>query len=344
MSILSPTRIPHATSLALVLTLVASSPPALAEDAATEATRIFEAGREALTAGDAELACSKFTASQQLDPRVGTLLNLGLCHEEQGLLAKALDYWQQAEQLATSTGDERASVARERATLLESRVPTITLRLAANAPPESVVRWADAHATEPRQLATKDLGKPVRIEVGRLRLVVTAPGHEQRSYELDVGERDRTEMLVEPGPANRGSEPPSEQVVDQGATPASEGSPWSTAGFVVGGVGLAGLAIGAVFGGLAVSKQSESEQLDASGVPHCDGDNACSPEGMELRDDAITNATVSTAAFVAGGVLLAAGVVIVLAAPDGGNAEEATAGLSVRLELLPAGATMRGSW
>ena len=56
---------------------------------------------------------------------------------------------------------------------------------------------------------------------------------------------------------------------------------------------------------------------DASMV-RCRGDDAslCNPRGVELRDRAFAYATGSTVALVAGGTLVAAGVIMFFAAPE----------------------------
>ncbi len=66
--------------------------------------------------------------------------------------------------------------------------------------------------------------------------------------------------------------------------------------YVVGGVGVAGIAAGAVFGLMATSKRD-----DAVAAPG-------QREALDLEDDAKSRATLSNVSFVVGGVLLAAGV------------------------------------
>jgi hypothetical protein len=82
------------------------------------------------------------------------------------------------------------------------------------------------------------------------------------------------------------------------------------AGLVIGATGLAGLGVGGVFGALALGAYGDSEEGP------CDAQNRCTSEGLELRDTADVDATVSTIGFIAGGVLVAGGVVLVLTAPS----------------------------
>ena len=96
----------------------------------------------------------------------------------------------------------------------------------------------------------------------------------------------------------------------------SSGSGVRTAGFILGGIGIAGLAAGAVAGILALSAKS-------SDCP----DDVCKPGD---KSTVTTDAHISTAGFIAGGVLLAAGAGMVIFAPRSANAHPETA-----LRLVP---------
>ena len=85
---------------------------------------------------------------------------------------------------------------------------------------------------------------------------------------------------------------------------ATSGSPLRTVGFAVGGVGVVGLVVGTVFG-LSASSKLSSPQCDTSA-------KVCDPG---VISDARSAATVSTIGFVAGGLLVAGGVTLVLLAP-----------------------------
>ena len=78
--------------------------------------------------------------------------------------------------------------------------------------------------------------------------------------------------------------------------------PYRTVGYTVGGVGVAGLIVGSIFGIEALSTKSS----------HCHGDGGCSPGEAST---ALTQGNVSTVGFVAGGILAAGGLTLVLVAP-----------------------------
>jgi hypothetical protein len=84
-----------------------------------------------------------------------------------------------------------------------------------------------------------------------------------------------------------------------------------TVGFVLGGAGVAGLAAGGIFGLMAISNKNEAS---------CDPSGACDAGSLASARSA---ATASTIGFVAGGLLLGAGIGVVLftfAQKDGSTA------------------------
>jgi hypothetical protein len=153
-------------------------------------------------------------------------------------------------------------------------------------------------------------GRPVPVDPGPHSFRFEADGVEPttRSFVLAEGAKDRQER-IDMGP------PPS-AATPGGATPT--GAPSSggssgqrTIGWVVGGVGVAGVAAGAVFGLLAMSKWSASKN-DCSTATSCPNVESARSE----HDDASTFGNVSTATFAVGGVGLAVGAVLLLTAPQ----------------------------
>jgi len=117
-------------------------------------------------------------------------------------------------------------------------------------------------------------------------------------------------------------------------SPSSAWSPRKTLSFVVGGVGVLGLAAGAVFGILASSRWSQ-EQSDCGGST-----TRCSHFANALNDynAANTFGTVSNITLPVGGALLVAGAVLFFTAPPSGAFQGAT------LQLAPLVAPNEGGF
>lgn len=96
----------------------------------------------------------------------------------------------------------------------------------------------------------------------------------------------------------------------------SSGKTLRTVGFVAAGVGAVSLVVGTVFGLSASSKNSDAEK-------QCTG-NLCTQEGLTLTDEARSAATVSTIAFVAGGVLVVGGLGLALFGPKASSGGSTT--------------------
>jgi hypothetical protein len=110
---------------------------------------------------------------------------------------------------------------------------------------------------------------------------------------------------------------------------APRGSTRRAAAVVVGGVGLAGLAVGSVFGVLAITKERSARDV-------CP-DAACrTQDGVGAHDAARTDAAISTVAFVAGAALTAGGVALLLTAPNDST--------SAWLRAGPRGVALEGRW
>jgi hypothetical protein len=104
---------------------------------------------------------------------------------------------------------------------------------------------------------------------------------------------------TEPGPV----------VAPANPSASSRGGGVRSAGFVVGGVGVAGVIVGGILGGLAIAKVSSSK---GECVPANNCNANTNPAATQDMQTAGTFADASTGLLVGGGVLAAAGVVMVL--------------------------------
>ncbi len=115
----------------VVVCVMASVGIAAADPPPSQAMTLFAEGRELLAANRPADACAKFQAALAIEPEdMGPILNLGLCNEQLDKLATALHWFRRAQQRASELGmHDTEDAAREKTTLLATRVPTIKLDL-----------------------------------------------------------------------------------------------------------------------------------------------------------------------------------------------------------------------
>jgi hypothetical protein len=157
-------------------------------------------------------------------------------------------------------------------------------------------------------------GRPVAVDPGEhtFRFEMAGQPPVDRKLVIREGEKNRNESVVL-GPAAVVAPPPPRVPPSPAPAPSTWSTP-KTLAVVSGGVGVVGVGLGIVFGLYASSAQSrEKSDCPSAG---CVG----LAQSTEDYDTAKKDATGSTIAFVAGGVLLAGGVVLWLTAPKGAGA------------------------
>jgi tetratricopeptide (TPR) repeat protein len=300
----------RALALALVL---AWAPAALAQGrdpAAAEA--LFTEGRKAFDAGDYAIACARFAESQRLDPAVGTLINLAACSEKLGKLADAWETWQRALR-SLPPGDERRAGVEQRAAAIDKKLPRLAIRLSPNAPAGAKV------VRDGVTLGSASYGVELPVDPGDHEVTVVAPGHKDKSYKTTLAEGAHEALDVEAGEEESEAAPvalPTEPKPKPAPPPKPQPKPAAsssnrTLGWVLVGVGGAGLALGSASGYLALSKKNTMDD-DCETLK---GRRVCGPDGLDAADSGKTWATVSTVAFAAGAAALGVGAYVLLTSP-----------------------------
>jgi len=185
---------------------------------------------------------------------------------------------------------------------LEPRIPRLTFR-----PSRPLARGGEI-LVDGAVVAAGATSHPV--DPGEHVVTVREAGREvaKRSVRADAG--GAVEVPLELAAA--GTSPASPAVDSPKDSPPESANAGSLVpGGVVLGVGLAGLLVGGITGGLAASKKSDLEDA-------CGADGACPRAQQETIDDANLLATVSTAMFVAGGIVTAGGITLMILRPGGG--------------------------
>jgi hypothetical protein len=311
-------RVLHVLSLTASLSLVA--PAARADSVTAEA--LFQSGRDAMEKGDVKAACDRFEESYRLDPRPGTALNLGNCRERLGQVASAWQRFREASQ-TLAADDPRLPIAKERAAALANKVPKLVLRV-----PEDANGWVVLR--DGVELGAASLNLALPVDPGPHRIEVRAPGNAPWVTTADLALGEQREVVLIAGTPEASahaqtSRPPAD----------SAGSSRRTLGWVLGGVGVAGVAGSLVTGAMVLSKDSivDRECLD----------KRCSQLGLDAAESGRTLSTVSTIAAVAGVASLGLGIYFLVS--DDGSEERGSA-LSTRRQTRvgvvsgPSGATL----
>jgi hypothetical protein len=175
---------------ALLLAVLVGAPIAAAED--SEAAALFDEGRALMLEGRFEKACPKFELSQQLEPRVGTMLNLAVCHERVGMVASAWVEYQQARDAATSEGrDDQRDLAQERIDVLGPRIPWVTFDVDEHSVVQGLALGLDGAPIDPAEW-----GEPMPIDPGEHVLVAAAEGYEPREVRFVIAESEQKHVAV----------------------------------------------------------------------------------------------------------------------------------------------------
>jgi hypothetical protein len=286
--------------LTIALTLTwPSLARAQARDTAA-ATELFEKGRAAMKQQDYPTACAAFDESFKFDTKVGTLLNLADCEEHIGKLISARTHWQQAIDLAHAGKDSRESIAKQRFLAVDPRVAKLAVRVGSDAPPGTTVRRDSV------ELGTASFGLALPVDPGPHTIVAGAPGYEDKTVTVPLGEGEVKDVVVSPGAKIPPPPPPPAPV----EPPPSSFGTQKILSVVALGVGVAGGVVGTVFGLQAKSSNDASYANNG-----CDATGGCNPTGLAERSDAVRDGNISTISFIAGGAFLTTGVVLWLVSP-----------------------------
>ena len=287
---------------------VAHAEPSAADRAAAQS--LFDEGRQLMDAGRYEEACQRFARSQKIDAGAGTLLNLALCHEKQGLVATAYTEYNDALSQALRDGrTDREQLVRERIDALGPTIPRVRVSFEGGPPPGLEVRLDG----EPLVLDALDPGAPpLPVDPGVHRFAASAPGRDTRTVEVTVAAGARVTDVLIPALAVLSARE------NAGGAPAAA-SGRKTTGYVIGLAGLAAIGVGVGFGVNALAKQRESNDK-------CPTDRCTDASAVTASDRAVTSAWVADIAIGVGLAAVGVALVIVLTSPSASSSRRAQAG------------------
>jgi serine/threonine-protein kinase len=342
----------------LAVALLAVCPAAVAQSPTDKAAAevLFEEGRRLMNDKRFAEACPKLADSQRLDPGVGTLLNLALCFKKNGQTASAWSTYREAAAQARTVGQaDREKLARDEAASLERTLSRLVIEVPSAVASTPGVEIKRDGAPVPQGL----WGLPSPVDPGVRVLEVSAPGKKALRIEVKVDGGAVVARAVVPAledagsapgaPASPGAPAPAAPVAvsptpGAGAPPATRsGSGQRMIGYVVGGVGVVGLAVGGVFGAMTLSKNEQA--LDV--CPDYPED-ACSADDVDRHErfvaDAKSNRTLSYVGFGLGGAALLGGIVLIVTAPKGVEGQSTGVRFTPHVARGEVGLGMAGRW
>lgn len=336
-------RTRRALSSALVAVVLQTVASAHAQDDAANraaARKLAEDGVAALQNGDSATAVQKLEKAHQMLAVPTVTLWSARALMKRGAWVEAAERLREVKRLPASgeaaVQEQAKRDAEKELNDLLPRIPNLVVTVA-DATPDVTVTLDGA------QLPAALLGEDRPVNPGKHQLVAQR-GSERQSLEVSVaeGERKPVELRLNgnasTAPAGAAPAAPLSATPPTDAAPAPAGSSKNTLAFVALGAGAVGLVVGGVTGGMAVAKNNSLNDN-----PACDsGANVCTHAAEDDVKSLRTLRTVSTIGFVAGGVLVAGGVVLWLTR----DSSSATAARSrrVALGLSPGFVQLRGSF
>lgn len=340
----------HVSAVAVILAGAAFgfAAPAAAEGEPS-AHALYESGMADLKAKKFATACPSLRQSFRLEALPETLFFLAECEEGARRVTSAAatydDYLALFDQLPESTRKEeraREKLASERRQALDAKIPHVTFRIPATVPDGTRVTRRVAATNDRLEVA---VGVQLPIDPGEHYVMTEVAGRspwekrffifegENKIVELDVS--PPTKGAVDGTRMNRPIAP-----VPTMLPPLNPGMSGRRVGaYVVGGVGIAGILLGAVTGALVWGQKGIISDNCGEGLNHL-----CNPAGESASDTAQTFGTVSTVGFAVGLTALAGGILLYVTEPAPTKLGSVPGRVALGFNPTSSGASLGGTW
>jgi len=283
----------------MVLAIVgAAAGPARAD----RADQLFKKGKKLLAEKRYAEACTAFEDSDRIDPGIGAKLNVAKCYQEWGKLATAWRWYSDAERMAATTKDDRATKIHQLIEDLDPGVPRLTLNAAPDANTSGVVLKLDGI-----EIDIHTLGTERRVD----------PGPHQIEYIVDGQTKGRLVPVERGGSFEVTLELPRKPRTNRAGSTTGSGDPIDDPGrnrrlIGLGASGAGGLTI--LISVVATLRARSDYQHAITG--YCRGTTTmCDATGLDRTQTARSHANIASWFTIAGAAMVAGGVYLYLTAP-----------------------------
>ena len=263
--------------LSYVLCTGSPSPAGAEEDTGSLASRaLFDEARRLMQSGQFKAACPKLEESQRLRSGIGTQFNLAECYEKVGRYASAWSlYLRVAADTKALAQPEREQIARARAAALEPQVSRLSVQV--STPVAGLELTLDGSV-----LGTATWGVPTPIDPGEHALLAQAPGHEPWRGVAQIPER--AAQITVSVPELVQSPPALLPAPSEASSAQEQNTSARTLPYVIGGAGIAAVAISGLFGLRVLNKNGEAKEICV------DDPNACPASEIERHEELLESA------------------------------------------------------
>jgi hypothetical protein len=226
---------------------------------------------------------------------MGTLLNLAICHENVGRIASAWGEFRAVEQQARAANrDDRVKLAHDRAAKLEPRLPRIKIVVPADAQATGLVVKVDG------EVKGEPLWSGVAVDPGTRSVEASAPGKKPTVLKVKIDDEGVvvpvTVPKLEPAPEANDAHGDRDRADAYAANRSRR-----TTGYVVLGTGVATVAVGGVFGVLAILANNDAPQACprpcVAGSPQANNADASTDRALLFAN--VTNVVLPLGAIIA---------------------------------------------
>ena len=258
------------------------------------ADTLYREAVELFKAGNVKGACAKLDESFNLEAKTQTLFSLAKCRQREGRVATAWLQFGELVKRGEREGDA-AKLAEYKAKYaeLDRLVPRATLKLEAH--PEVTDVKLDG-----KSIPRSEWTAPVPVDPGEHVFIFSGTGKLDAERRINLRESETITIDIETLRDAGGPATPPAGGGGEISTKSSGSSP--TLGYILGGVGIAAIGVGAITGIVAINDKSTAD----------DRFERRDPSFKDSDDSASTMALVSTISFVVGILGVGAGTYLIL--------------------------------